>query len=186
MLLLSFSPWIIFGILSGHTLTSLEIALVISLVLTIILSYKDLRQKMIVSWTTLIYFLIACILVMGLHQYVVIPYIGIASNAVLTLLAFGTLAAGMPFTMQYARRDVPQERWSDPLFIRINQVMTGGWGVLFLIGFINSLIQFWYPNFLGILGDGLMYVTIIIGLVFTMKYPPYAKKKAAEAKAKVA
>lgn len=181
MLLISFSPWIVFGIISGHSLASLEIALGVSLVLTILISYRDLKKKMIVSWVTLIYFLITCLLVIVLHQYAIIPFIGIASSAVLTLIAFGTIAVGLPFTMQYARQEVPQERWNDPVFIRINRDMTAGWGLLFLVGLINSVIQFSYPDFLGILGDAVMYITIVVGMVFTMKYPAYAKKKAAEA-----
>jgi hypothetical protein len=181
MLLISFSPWIVFGIIAGHTLASLEIALGISLILTVLISYKDLKKKMIVSWVTLIYFLITCFLVIVLHQYAIIPFIGIASSAVLTLIAFGTIAAGLPFTMQYARQEVPQERWNDPIFVKINRELTAGWGLLFLVGLINSLIQYAYPDFLGLLGDAMMYITIVVGMVFTMKYPAYAKQKAANA-----
>lgn len=182
ILLISFSPWIIFGIIAGHSLTSLEIALAISLVLTILISYRDLRKKMIVSWATLIFFAVTCLLVIGLQQYMVIPYISIASNLVLTLIAFATLIAGLPFTMQYARQEVPREKWNNPKFIRINQVLTAGWGVLFLFGLIKSLIEFWYPDLFGLLGDVSMYLTIVIGIIFTVKYPAYAKRKYREAK----
>jgi len=178
VLLISFSPWILFGILAGHNLFELEAALVICLIATILIGYRDLAKKMIVSWATLLFFGINCLLLLVFHQYEIIPYLGIASGAVLTLIAFGTLAAGLPFTVQYARREVPRERWDNPSFIRINQVLTAGWGVLFFMGLTKSVIEFLYPDVLGVIGDSSMYLTIIIGVLFTIWYPPYAKKKA--------
>lgn len=183
ILLLSFSPWIVFGILAGHSLISLEIALIVSTILSVLVNYKDLKKKMLVSWVTLIYFVVVSILIIGLQVYAVIPYIGIASNAVLTLIGFGSLAIGMPFTLQYARQEVPKEKWDNPDFIHINNVMTAVWGVLFLIGLVNSLIQFVYPDALGIIGDALMYIVIVVGIVFNMKYPPYIKQKIQERRA---
>ncbi len=182
ILLISFSPWILFGILAGHSLLSLEIALAVSLITSILVGFRDLAKKMIVSWATLIFFISACLLVMVFQVYAIIPYLGIGSNIVLTLIAFGSLAAGLPFTMQYSRQEVPRERWNNPEFVRINQVLTGGWGVLFLFGLINSAIDLLHPGFLGIIGDASMYITILIGIIFTVKYPPYAKKRYQEKK----
>ena len=49
ILLISFSPWILFGIIAGHSLLSLEIALGVSLLTSFIVGFKDLKKKMIVS-----------------------------------------------------------------------------------------------------------------------------------------
>ncbi len=183
ILLISFSPWILFGIIAGHSLLSLEIALGVSLLTSFIVGFKDLKKKMIVSWATITFFIIACLLVIVFQVYAIIPFLGIGSNIVLTLIAFGSLVAGLPFTMQYARQEVPRDRWDNPEFIRINQVLTAGWGVLFLFGLFNSLMDMIQPGFLGIIGDASMYITIIIGIIFTVTYPPYAKKRYAERKA---
>ncbi len=174
-LLISFSPWILFGILAGHSLTQLEIALVLSLILSVIVGFKDLKAMMIIPWVTFLFFLGAIILITGLKLYGFIPYLGIASNAALTLVTFGSLLVGVPFTIQYARKEVPRERWNDPEFFRINQVLTGFWGLLFLINLSKSVYDFYYPGALGFIGNALLWVNIIIGIVITKTYPAYAR-----------
>ncbi|PWR74272.1 hypothetical protein [Methanospirillum lacunae] len=179
-LLISFSPWIVFGVLAGHSLVQLEICLVICLLLSVVLNWTDLKNKLIVPWATLLYFIIVCLLVIPLHVYEIIPFIGLASNVVLTLIAFGSIAVGKSFTIQYARKEVPQERWNDIHFIRINQVITGFWGLLFLLGTIKSIIELYIPDYFGVFGDAFLWISMIVGIVFTVKYPPYAKKKIAQ------
>jgi len=179
-LLISFSPWIIFGVLAGHSLIQLEACLVICLLLSVVVSWSDLKNKLIVPWVTLLYFFIICVLVIPLKFYAVIPYIGLISSLVLTLIAFGSIAIGSSFTIQYAKKEVPKEKWNDPNFIRINQVMTGFWGLLFLIGAVKSVIELFIPDFFGVLGDAFLWISMIIGIAFTIKYPPYARKKIAE------
>lgn len=175
--LISFLPWILFGLFAGHSLVELEIALMFSLVVAVIVGYRDMRDKLIVPWITVSFFIFMVVALIVLNWYGIIPYIGIASNAVLTGIAFGSLAIGIPFTIQYAKRDVPKERWENPVFIQINKTLTFFWGILFLIGLLKSIYEFYYPDAFGIIGDAYMWISIIIGIVFTMKYPDYAKKK---------
>ncbi len=177
VLLISFSPWILFGVLAGPSQTQLELALLISLIASLVVGYKDLKKKMIVPTVTVIFFSISFVAIFFFHLYVIAPYLGMISNTVLTLISLGSLAAGMPWTSQYARLEVPEERWNDPGFIRINQVLTGFWGLLFLSGLIKSIYMFIYPGSLGIFGDAYIWISIIIGVVFTVKYPQYAKKR---------
>ncbi|ACL17579.1 hypothetical protein [Methanosphaerula palustris] len=155
----------------------MEEALIICLVATVLVGYKDLANKIISQWVTVFFFALNSLLIIVLHQYQVIPYISISSSAVLTLVAFGTLAIGMPFTLQYAKLDVPRETWENPIFIQINKEMTFGWGLLFAVGLIKSVIEFFYNDLFGVLGDATMYITIIIGMIFTMKYPVFAKSR---------
>jgi hypothetical protein len=55
-LLTAFAPFIAFGLLAGHTLDSVKIAIIAAFALTIVIGYKDLRQCFILSWGTLIFF----------------------------------------------------------------------------------------------------------------------------------
>lgn len=179
-LLISFSPWIVFGVLAGHSLVQLEISLVICLLLSVVVNWTDLKNKLIVPWATLLYFILVCLLIIPLQVYTIIPYIGLASNIVLTLIAFGSIMVGKSFTIQYARKEVPEDKWNDVHFIRINQIITGFWGVLFLLGAIKSLIELYIPDYFGVFGDGFLWISMIVGIAFTVKYPPYAKKKIAQ------
>ncbi|HOW03760.1 hypothetical protein [Methanospirillum hungatei] len=175
--LISFLPWILFGLFAGHSLVELETALFVSLVISVIVGYRDMRDKLIVPWVTFSFFVGMVIALIVLQWYSIIPYIGIASNIVLTGIAFGSLAIGIPFTIQYAKRDVPRERWENPVFIEINKVLTAFWGILFFLGLLQSVYKFYYPNSLGLFGEAYMWISIIVGIVFTMKYPAYAKKR---------
>ena len=175
--LISILPWILFGLFAGHSLLELETALIVSLVISVIVGYRDMRDKLIVPWVTFSFFIFMVIALVVLQWYSIIPYIGIASNTVLTGIAFGSLAIGIPFTIQYAKRDVPRERWENPVFIHINKILTAFWGILFFLGLLLSVYKFFYPDTLGIFGDAYMWISIIVGIIFTMKYPAYAKKR---------
>ncbi len=65
----------------------------------------------------------------------VVPWLAanaaLAVHLALALVAFGSLAAGSPFTLQYARDDWPPEYWDQPLFRLTNQALTALWGVVF-------------------------------------------------------
>lgn len=176
-LLISFAPWILFGIIPVNDLLQLEIVLVIALILSILLNWNDLKQKLIVPLVTFVFFVVICILIIPLQMYGIIPYISFISNAVLTVIGLGSLAVGVPFTIQYAKKEVPKEKWTDPNFFRINQVMTGFWGFLFLLGLLKSTAELMYPDYFGTFGDAFLIISMVIGIVFTMKYPPYARKK---------
>ena len=178
VLLLSFSPWIIFGILAGMENIQIGTALLIALVAAVVVNYSDLKQWFILPWVTLVFFLLVTLIVLVLQLEQIVPYLGILSNSVLTGIAFVSLGVGMPFTLQYAKKEVPEEWWEDPLFIRINLVLTAFWGFLFLISLIISAYKFIYPGSLGLLGGSVLWFVILSGVIVTVLYPEYAKKKA--------
>lgn len=60
--------------------------------------------------------------------------LGLAIHLALAGMAFGSLALGTPFTLQFARDGWPREVWSLPPFVAVNRAMTVLWGVLFLLG----------------------------------------------------
>ncbi|MVU78480.1 hypothetical protein GPX89_14645 [Nocardia sp. ET3-3] len=49
----------------------------------------------------------------------------------LALIAFGSMAAGRPFTMGIARRQVPQNTWDSSDFRSTHMVITRIWGIAF-------------------------------------------------------
>jgi hypothetical protein len=92
-------------------------------------------------------------------------------DAGLLLIVLATLIIGKPFTLQYAREQVPQSLWDTPQFIRSNYVITGVWSGAFLILVLADLILIYrtdLPPKIGIL-------TTVLALVgafkFTRWYP---------------
>jgi hypothetical protein len=58
------------------------------------------------------------------------PLVGVALG--LLILATSTVR---PFTAEYAKKDLPREAWTSPVFVRINRVLSATWGAaITLIG----------------------------------------------------
>jgi uncharacterized membrane protein len=131
-LLLGFAPFILFGILAGTSLIPLDIAIAICLAATVIIGYKDLRRGFILSWGTLIFFVILLISVVFLKNIWVMRHVSILLNGSLAAITWVSLIIGRPFTGQYARLEVDKRLWNNPIFIRTNRIMTAVWGCIFL------------------------------------------------------
>jgi hypothetical protein len=87
------------------------------------------------------------------------------------LIVLTTLIIGKPFTLQYAREQVPQSLWDTPQFIRINYVITGVWSGAFLFLALADLIsinRIDLPPKIGILATVL---ALVGAFKFTQWYP---------------
>jgi signal transduction histidine kinase len=51
----------------------------------------------------------------------------------LMLVVLLSLLTGRPFTMQYAREQVPREFWNSREFIRANYIITAAWALAFIV-----------------------------------------------------
>lgn len=184
-LLISFSPWIVFGLLAGSSLESLTIALYIALALTIVTSFHDLMRKNPMSWVTLVFFVLMIVAILGLHQYFLVSYLGIFSMLVLSAFCWGSIAVRRPFTLAYAKEGVDPARASSPSFIRANYVISAVWGLAFVIDLGIDIVAFLVPVIQQRGFGNLTWLFMILALAFTVWYPGYARKRAMEA-AKIA
>jgi hypothetical protein len=57
----------------------------------------------------------------------------LAVDAGLLAIVVVSLAIGRPFTLQYAREQVPKEFWATPLFINTNRLITSVWAAAFAV-----------------------------------------------------
>jgi hypothetical protein len=185
-LIISFSPWIVFGLLAGSTLASLTFALILALVLTIVTSFHDLRRKNPMSWVTLIYFVIMIVVILGLKQYFLSAYLGIFSMAVLAAFCWGSIVVREPFTLAYAREGVDPARANSPSFIRANYVIAAAWGLAFLVNLAIDIVAFYNKPLQEYGFSNITWVIIVLVLAFTIWYPGYARKRAMQAAAQAA
>jgi hypothetical protein len=98
------------------------------MVMTVFTGIFDLIKGIILSWAPLVLpgsFFIA-VGVLGMTW--ILPGMGMLMYAVLSLVTFGSVLAKTPFTLQYARKMVDRVLWENPVFIRVNVLMTGFWG----------------------------------------------------------
>jgi len=132
-ILLGFSPWLLFGIilpLAGAVPAGLT-ALTASLALCALDKWRGSFKAPELA---------AAAAFIGLLTGEALGWtwpsrnLGLAIHLALALMAFGSLAAGSPFTLQYARDGWPRDLWNHPRFVAVNRAMTALWGALFLLG----------------------------------------------------
>ena len=83
-------------------------------------------------------------MVVFLHNHWIMRNTWILSNAVLAGIAWLSLLIKKPFTLQYAREQVAPTRWRHPIFIKINNILTISWAIIFPISTIIHLVNLYY------------------------------------------
>ena len=168
LLILGFLPWMLFLFFSGHTMLSLKIAIVISLIASVTLGFGDLKRGFILQWGTCIFFLISLILVDFLNNKWMAEEMDLISNLALAAIMWFTVLIGKPFALQYARRSLPKERWNDVNFIRGCRFITVVWACLMTFAVMVSILRRtpWLPFSKGIYFD-ITILNILVGLTFT-------------------
>jgi hypothetical protein len=125
-LVIGFLPWIILGVLGNRWFV---LALSLSLAAAAVTTVRQIRGRSlkILDTTAFAFFLFVLVGVFGFHWMILATYMSLLVNVTLTAIAWGSLLAGTPFTIQYAREQVASEFWHSPLFIRTNQYITAVW-----------------------------------------------------------
>jgi hypothetical protein len=176
-ILLGFVPLIVYGFLAGSSVSSVVVALGVATIVTVITGFSDLRKGRILTWATLVLFGSLLIAVGILGMTGILPVMGMLIYAALAAVTFGSILANIPFTLQYAREMVDRTLWENPVFIRVNVLMTGVWGGIFVINLVLSYLTFVAPHSLEWITSPLTYLVLIAGIIFTVWYPGQVQKK---------
>jgi carotenoid cleavage dioxygenase len=173
-LILGFLPWIFLAAMPTHTKMELSISVVIALVLTIVFSFKDLKRGFILPWGTLLFFIFSAVTLIIFDMDWVAVHMGVLVPAMLALIAWSSFLVNKPFTLQYAKQQVPKEKWDHPVFIFINRVLTSSWGIIFLFNLGMNLLRQFYglEHWVCSLTTD---ITSIGGLWFTIWFPKFYK-----------
>lgn len=115
----------------------------------------------------------------GFIQTLSIPAVRFAVDGSLTLIVLASLAMRAPFTLQYAREQVPSDFWATPLFIRTNYMLTAVWGIAFAVTAAADAAATFDPI------DVSLTVCVAVGLsamaiafLFTVRYAAMVRKQA--------
>lgn len=102
---------------------------------------------------------------------------GILSDGFLASIIWLTIFTGTPFSLQYARDDLPKERWDDSGLIRDYRLIALAWGFLVTFSALAAFFQMFNP---GLFPDKIYLdvniLTIAGGIVFTQLYNNKIKK----------
>ncbi|HZC98574.1 MAG TPA: hypothetical protein VE267_21070 [Bradyrhizobium sp.] len=101
-------------------------------------------------------------------------------DAGLLLIVVISLAIRQPFTLQYAREQVPQALWTSREFIRSNDVITTVWALAFAVMVAADLVLLTLPDLPPRFGIIATVLALVGAIKFTGWYPN-RRRAAAEA-----
>ncbi|MFF0061604.1 hypothetical protein ACFYRC_08645 [Streptomyces sp. NPDC005279] len=133
------SPWIIFSVLVGPGRFELAVGLALAVSVVLLIAARMLcrgTSLKILEVSDVVFFAVLAAVGAasspGTHTWLE-TYAGEISNLALVVIAFGSMAVQVPFTIQYGRERVDPEYWKSREFLRINYVITGVWGAAFFV-----------------------------------------------------
>jgi hypothetical protein len=142
-LIWSFAPWLVF--LVASRVTSFYGAIAAALVVAVVVLARAIGRHRLhmLDVASATYFLALGAILVLIHPGHLdnwSRYAQAGSHAALTVIVFGSILAGHPFTESYARDTVPREFWHTARFRAINRQISAVWGLAFLIGTVSLLI----------------------------------------------
>ena len=96
-------------------------------------------------------------------------------DAGLLLIMLVSLGIGRPFTLQYAREQVPAAAWTSPLFLRANRIITAVWVACFLVIVATDLLLLHVREIPANVAMSATATALIVAVVFTAWYPAHLR-----------
>lgn len=172
--LMAFAPWILYGFASGfsHWRVATGGGLILCAAYLAVMMRRGSSIKLM-DWTTLTFFAIASVLMIGLRSSAFPVYSAVVVWSCFAIATWGSVAASRPFTTAYARENAPTEFWAHPIFLRLNLVMTLVWCGLMTVNVGLAVIGVMVGGVLGrvVLGIAIPMALLICGFVFNSRFP---------------
>lgn len=78
--------------------------------------------------------------------FVFIAAVRLRVDAGLVLVVLVSMLVRRPFTLQYAREQIPAELWDNPAFVKTNYLITCAWAVAFIVMVAADLALTYFPE----------------------------------------
>ncbi|MET7244565.1 hypothetical protein ABZT49_14475 [Methylobacterium sp. EM32] len=176
-LLASFAPFFAFAVLIH--LGFVEAALWAGAIVAAALMLRDRvvlgRSLKILEAGTLVLFAGLAIYTRATGEVWTIPAVRLVVDAGLLVIVLASLAAGRPFTLQYARETAPPEVWATPEFGRVNRAVTLAWAAAFAVLVLADAAMVFVPE----IPRRLDILATVLALVCAYKFTARATSQAA-------
>jgi hypothetical protein len=142
-LIWSFAPWMVF--LLTNRVTSFYGAIIAAVVAAGVVLVRAIgrRRLHLLDVASLGYFLAlgaVLVTVRPGHLDFWARYAQAGSHTALTVIVFGSILIGHPFTESYARQTSPEAVWHTSEFHAINRRISAVWGLAFLVGTVSLFV----------------------------------------------
>jgi hypothetical protein len=177
-MLLAFAPFIVFAVLDH--LVGPAGALTAGSAVSAALIMRDLirldRDPKILEVGTFFLFgvLAMFVLVQGNADVSVIG-VRLGVDAGLLAIVLVSMAIGRPFTLQYAKENVPPELWNTPEFLRTNYILSGAWALAFAVIVAAEAALLFEPHMSHRVGILLIVAALVGAFKFTAWYPAHRR-----------
>jgi hypothetical protein len=161
--LVGFLPWILFLFLPTEGWEPLRRAVLICLAASVVFSWKALRERFLLQWTSTMFFLFCALAFYGFNWVWLARHMSVVANLVLDGTIWLTVVAGRPFTLQYAQLETPREFWDTQAFRSGCRSIAIFWGVLLLVPSVFSIFRLFSP---GALPNAFYFLLTIFCMVF--------------------
>lgn len=175
--LVGLSPWILYSLVEGNNRLEASAAAALGLAFVIlIVNWARGQSPKVLEYSDVVYFAALAVVVMlaseGTRDWLEL-WGGEVANIALLVIALGSIVIRLPFTLQYAREDTPEEYWHAPEFLRVNYLISWVWVAAFGIeaasGFVGDAVLHDSNNIWT--GWIIQTLPIIIAAQFTIWYP---------------
>jgi hypothetical protein len=142
-LIWSFAPWMAF--LLANRVTSFYGAVVAAVIAAgVVLARAIARRRLhLLDLASMVYFLALGAVLVAVHPGHIdlwARYAQAGSHTALTVIVFGSVLIGHPFTESYARLSTPETLWHTAQFHAINRRISAIWGLAFLVGTVSLFV----------------------------------------------
>ena len=139
--MLSFVPWLLFMVIPADSLSGLKFSIAVCFAASLVIGFGDLKKGMILAWGTLLFFIACIVLVNFLNVVWVAENMGALANGVFAAIVWVSILVGSPFALQYARQEVPRERWNDPHLVSGGLHISLFWGVMMTASTLLAVVE---------------------------------------------
>jgi hypothetical protein len=172
-MLLGFAPFIVFALLNSvlGVVPALGAAALLSAAALLWGRLRHQRSVKLLEVGTLLLF-------GGLAGYAVATHtewsllaVRLRVDAGLLIVVLASMAARQPFTLQYAKEQVPREVWTHPFFMKINNLLTAVWAVAFGLMVLADMAMIYVPSVPPWVGVTVTVAALAGAVWFTIWYP---------------
>ena len=175
--LLAFAPWIVFAAIpSGAWAWGAVIALAVSLVGIVRRTRGGLPlDAQLIEAGSAVYFAALAALAFAQPHTKLHAYTAAMASGALALIGLGSLVARKPFTLGIAKQDTPREYWDNPMFLRVNDIITGVWTASFVAGAV--VLALMAHSSAGV-RTAVQVAAFVVPMVFTVRYVAKVRARA--------
>jgi hypothetical protein len=165
----SFAPWIVFALIpAGDWKWAALFALAVSFAGIILQIRAGLPAgAQILEIGSAVYFAALTGLAFADPNTSLHAYVACMASGALGLIACASLAIGKPFTLGIAKQSMPRHVWDNPLFYRVNVIITSVWAASFVVG---CVILAFLAHSNATARSTVQVAAFAIPLVFTVRY----------------